>query len=105
MVSVTPRPRFAPGERNPGTHWTGGWVDPRAGLDTEARGEIPFPLLEMVPRLLKYYEISHYAIFLTSYLLSIRSSPLSKAICSYTSSVYVLPFGGEINFIPLHMST
>jgi hypothetical protein len=24
----------------PGTHWTGGWVGPRAGLDTEARGEI-----------------------------------------------------------------
>jgi hypothetical protein len=25
--------RFAPGERAPGTHWIGGWVDPRAGLD------------------------------------------------------------------------
>jgi hypothetical protein len=24
---------FAPGERAPGTHLTGGWVDPRAGLD------------------------------------------------------------------------
>jgi hypothetical protein len=28
--------RFTPGERAPGTHWIGGWVDPRAGLnDTE----------------------------------------------------------------------
>jgi hypothetical protein len=35
VVSVTPRLRFTPGERTPGTHWTGGWVDPRAGLDTE----------------------------------------------------------------------
>jgi hypothetical protein len=25
--------RFTPGERAPGIHWIGGWVDPRAGLD------------------------------------------------------------------------
>jgi hypothetical protein len=25
--------RFIPTERVPGTHWIGGWVDPRAGLD------------------------------------------------------------------------
>jgi hypothetical protein len=29
-----------PGERNPSTHWTGGWVDPTAGLDAEARRKI-----------------------------------------------------------------
>jgi hypothetical protein len=40
VVSVTPRPRFISGERTPGTHCTGGWVGPRAGLDTEARGKI-----------------------------------------------------------------
>jgi hypothetical protein len=27
--------RFTPGERAPGTHWIGGWVGPRAGLDVE----------------------------------------------------------------------
>jgi hypothetical protein len=27
--------RFTPEERAPGTHWIGGWVHPRAGLDTE----------------------------------------------------------------------
>jgi hypothetical protein len=43
VVSVTPRPRFAPRERTPGTHCTGGWVGPRAGLDTEARGKIFCP--------------------------------------------------------------
>jgi hypothetical protein len=42
-VSVTPRPRFAPGERTTGTLWTGGWVGPRAGLDTEVRGKILCP--------------------------------------------------------------
>jgi hypothetical protein len=25
--------RFTPGEKAAGTHWIGGWVDPRAGLD------------------------------------------------------------------------
>jgi hypothetical protein len=25
--------RFTPGERAPGTHWIGDWVNPRAGLD------------------------------------------------------------------------
>jgi hypothetical protein len=38
-----PRPRFAPRERTPGTHWIGGWVDPRAGLDAGARRKILCP--------------------------------------------------------------
>jgi hypothetical protein len=48
MVSVKPRPLFSPGERTPGTYCTGGWVGPRAGLDTEARGKIlsPLPVIE-----------------------------------------------------------
>jgi hypothetical protein len=25
--------RFTPGERDPGTHWIGGWVGPRPGVD------------------------------------------------------------------------
>jgi hypothetical protein len=29
-----------PRGRTPGTHWTGGWVGPRAGLDTETRRKI-----------------------------------------------------------------
>jgi hypothetical protein len=43
VVSVTPRPRFTPGERTPGTHWTGGWVGPRAGLFAETRRNILCP--------------------------------------------------------------
>jgi hypothetical protein len=40
VVSITPRPRFTSGERAHGTHCTGGWVGPRAGLDPEVRGKI-----------------------------------------------------------------
>jgi hypothetical protein len=39
-----------PGERIPGTHCTGGWVGPRAGLDTEAREKILSPLPGIEPR-------------------------------------------------------
>jgi hypothetical protein len=31
--SVSRPGRFTPGERTSGTHWIGGWVDLRAGLD------------------------------------------------------------------------
>jgi hypothetical protein len=50
VVSVTPRPRFSPGERTPGTHYTGGWVCPRAGLDTEVSGKSPFASAGIEPR-------------------------------------------------------
>jgi hypothetical protein len=32
--------RALPPGKDPGTHWTGGWVGPRAGLDTETRGKL-----------------------------------------------------------------
>jgi hypothetical protein len=38
-----PAALLPPGKGPPvpiGTHWTGGWVGPRAGLDTEATGKI-----------------------------------------------------------------
>jgi hypothetical protein len=45
----TSRPgRFTPGERAPGTHWIGGWVDLRAGLDDlEERKFLTPPGLEL----------------------------------------------------------
>jgi hypothetical protein len=39
-----PGPRYSPRERTAGTHWTGGWVGPGAGLDTEVRGKILAPV-------------------------------------------------------------
>jgi hypothetical protein len=42
--------RFTPWERAPGTHWRGGWVDPRAGLDEmEKRKLLTLPGLELRP--------------------------------------------------------
>jgi hypothetical protein len=38
-----PAARFIPGEKTPGTHWIGGWVGLRAGLDAGARRKIFFP--------------------------------------------------------------
>jgi hypothetical protein len=38
-----------PPGKDPGTDWTGGWVGPRAGLDTEARGKILCPCRESNP--------------------------------------------------------
>jgi len=31
---------FTPRERNPGIHWTGGWVGPTAGLDMVSKQKI-----------------------------------------------------------------
>jgi hypothetical protein len=33
--------RFTPREKAPGTHWIGGWVDPRAVLDPAVKRKIP----------------------------------------------------------------
>jgi hypothetical protein len=42
--------RFTPRERAPGTHWIGGWVDLRAGLnDLEKRKFLALPGLELRP--------------------------------------------------------
>jgi hypothetical protein len=41
---------FTPEEEAPGTHWIGGWVDPRAGLNAvENRKFLTLPGLELQP--------------------------------------------------------
>jgi hypothetical protein len=42
--------RFTPRKRAPGTHWIGGWVDPRAVLDAVVKRKIPTPRRESNPR-------------------------------------------------------
>jgi hypothetical protein len=42
--------RFIPGERAPGTHWIGGWVDSSVGLDdVEEKKFLTIPVLEFQP--------------------------------------------------------
>jgi hypothetical protein len=42
--------RFTYGERTPSTHWIGGWMGPRTGLDDlEKRKFLPTPGLELRP--------------------------------------------------------
>jgi hypothetical protein len=42
---------FTPRERAPGTHSIGGWVGPRAGMDTAVlKREIPSPCWDSNPR-------------------------------------------------------
>jgi hypothetical protein len=39
--------RFTSGEKAPGTHWIGGWVSPKTGLDDiEGRKILPLPGIE-----------------------------------------------------------
>jgi hypothetical protein len=45
--------------KDSGTHWMGGWVGPRAGLDTETRGKNPLPLPGIEPRSSKSV-VAHY---------------------------------------------
>jgi hypothetical protein len=41
--------RFIPGEGASGTHWMGGWVGPRAGLDRVKKSKISFSCRELNP--------------------------------------------------------
>jgi hypothetical protein len=40
VVGFTPQPLYSLGKHPPGTHSIGGWVDPRAGLDTAGKRKI-----------------------------------------------------------------
>jgi hypothetical protein len=81
VVSLTPRPRFTPGELTPSTHCTGGWVKPRAGLDTEATGKIlrlcqgsnlDRPVVQSVAR--------HYTAWTTRLTFSVAAVPDKSTI-------------------------
>jgi hypothetical protein len=48
MVSLMPLP-FYPRERAPGTHWIGGWVGSRAGLDDMEKKNLTLRGIELRP--------------------------------------------------------
>jgi hypothetical protein len=40
VVGFTPRPLYSSGEKASSTHWIGGWVGPRTGLDAMGKRKI-----------------------------------------------------------------
>jgi hypothetical protein len=50
MWSASRPGRFTPWGRSPFTHWIGGWVGPRAGLDMIVKRKIPSPCWDSNPR-------------------------------------------------------
>jgi hypothetical protein len=58
-----------PGRFTPGTHWIGGWVGPRTGLDVERRKILLLPGIELRP-------LGRPARSLSPYRLRYPGSPL-----------------------------
>jgi hypothetical protein len=72
VVSFTPLPLY-PRERAPDTHFIGGWVDPRAGLDdTEKWKFFTLPGLEIPPPLVVQPVGSRY----TDWAIPVPHSPI-----------------------------
>jgi hypothetical protein len=82
VVSITPRPRFTPWERAPGTHCTGGGVGPRAGVDAEVGGKILCPCRGSNPgppfRSQTLYWLSYAALHICN-----TFAYFSKAVCYF----------------------
>jgi hypothetical protein len=81
VVSVTPRPHFNPGESTSGTHWIGGWVGPRAGLDSWARRKILCPCRASNPdRHARSKIVRHYTAWATAVIGAWGSGGISPRI-------------------------
>jgi hypothetical protein len=78
------------GERTPGTHCTGGWVGPRACLDTEARGKILCPAGDRTPTM--DTDVSVVTGLLSSDFSSVlvwKSPSAGVSICLVTDSFWL----------------
>jgi hypothetical protein len=79
------RPRFTPGERTSRTHWTGGWVGPRAGLDSDVKRKIP--LASAGDRTLKIQlnaDPSRAFVLVSLYRTRVTSSLHFEAACRFS---------------------
>jgi hypothetical protein len=72
--------RFTPVERAPGTHWVGGWMDPRAGLnDVEKSKFLTLLGLELWPLYHPAHSQSLYRLHYLSSPFSVMCYDLPKA--------------------------
>jgi hypothetical protein len=103
--------RFTPGERAPGTHWIGGWVDLRVGLDdVEKRKFLTLPGLDFRPlgRLFPTSQCPSKEAMLSSPVLAIQSDRLTISNSMYSAEraglvfgtrwLHVFPVSYELNF-------
>jgi hypothetical protein len=84
--------RFPPGENAPGTHWIGGWVNPRAGLDdVEKRKFLTLP--DRPARRQSLYRLSYPGCrvavygYLLPYLFTELSPSWEDANCAATQEL------------------
>jgi len=83
-----------PDTSTPGTHWIGGWVGPRAGLNAVVKIKIQNPSRESNPRLSSPYSS---AMGLTKY---------HAVTCPLTKHRSTESYGGvEVQFLPFLTST
>jgi hypothetical protein len=81
--------RFTPGERTLGTHWIGGWVGPRAGLDDVVKRKfLTLPGLELRPLGLPARSQSLYRLSYPG--SSIKSGNLLKH-CFFNTTCFRMP--------------
>jgi hypothetical protein len=80
--------RFTPGEKAPDTHWIGGWVGPRAGLDDlEKRKFLTLPGHELRPfgrpaRRQSLYRL-RYQVIVKEMYVQLVSPLLKQSVISY----------------------
>jgi hypothetical protein len=74
--------RFTPRARAPGSHWVGGWMGLRAGLDTVVKIKIPRPCRDSNPE----HPARSPALYHWAIPASTPPSAEVKNECSYTST-------------------
>jgi hypothetical protein len=80
--------RYAPAAlyprgKNPGTHWIGGWVGPRAGLDAGARRKICPCWGSNLDRPIDQPVVSHYTAWATAALNDRSYEAKLNFLCTY----------------------
>ena len=91
VVSSTPRPHFTLG-KDPVTHFTGGWVGPRAGLDGRKSRPHRDAILDRPASSQSLYRLSYPAFHLHKQTKNLQTLSVVPTIWEYTDT-YLSSFG------------